>query len=66
MPGDEFSEIDEDQASRRWFTEEWIALTASSAKAAAPKPSYDGTAEDHARRIIDVAIADNPIGRRVA
>ena len=34
--------------------------------AAAPAPSYDGTAEGHAKRIIDVVIADNPIGRRAA
>ena len=33
---------------------------------AAPAPSCDGTAEEHAKRIIDVVVADNPIGRRAA
>ena len=32
----------------------------------APAPSYDGTAEEHARRIIDVVVADNQTGRRAA
>lgn len=44
MLGAVFSEMDEDWASRRWFTEESIALAVSSAKSAAPAPSYDGTA----------------------
>lgn len=39
---------------------------ASPVGSAAPAPSYDGTAEAHAKRIIDVVIADNPIGRRAA
>lgn len=29
-------------------------------------PSYEGTAEEHARRIMEVVMADNPIGRRAA
>lgn len=33
---------------------------------AALPPSYDGTAEEHAKRIIDVVVADNPIERRAA
>lgn len=31
-----------------------------------PTPAYAGTAQEHARRIIDVVDADNPIGRRAA
>ena len=31
-----------------------------------PSRAYEGTAEEHARRIIDVVLADNPIGRRAA
>lgn len=61
-----FSEMDEDWAARRWFTEESIALASSPTKAAVPAAAYDGTPEEHARRIIEVVIADNPIGRRVA
>lgn len=66
MLGAVFSEMDEDWASRRWFAEESIAQASSSTGPAAPPPTYEGSAEEHARRIIDVAIADNPIGRRAA
>ena len=66
MLGAVFSEMDEDWASRRWFTEESIAQAASPARSTDPAPAYEGTAEEHARRIIDVVIADNPIGRRAA
>lgn len=61
-----FSEMDEDWAARRWFTEESIALASSPAKAAAPAATYDGSPEEHARRIIEMVVADNPIGRRAA
>ena len=66
MLGAVFSEMDEDWASRRWFTEESIALATSSSNTPLPAPSYDGTAEEHAKRIIEVVVADNPIGRRAA
>lgn len=48
------------------LTEESIALASSPAKAAAPAATYDGSPEEHARRIIEVVVADNPIGRRAA
>lgn len=66
MLGAVFSEMDEDWSSRRWFTEESIAMAASPSKPAAPAPSYDGSAAEHARRIIEVVVADNPVGRRAA
>ena len=66
MLGAVLSEMDEDWASRRWFTEESIAMAASPARAAPAAPSYDGTAEGRARRIIEVVVADNPVGRRAA
>lgn len=66
MIGAVFSEMDEDWASRRWFTEDSIAMAVSPSKTAAPAPSYDGTAAEHAKRILEVVIADNPIGRRAA
>ena len=66
MLGAVFSEMDEDWASRRWFTEESIAQATAPSKPTAPAPAYEGTAEEHARRIIDVVVADNPIGRRAA
>ena len=66
MLGAVFSEMDEDWATRRWFTEESIAQALAPAKLTAPAPAYEGTAGEHARRIIDVVIADNPIGRKAA
>lgn len=61
-----FSEMDEDWSSRRWFTEGSMALASSPERSAPPAPSYDDTRGEHARRIIEVVVADNPIGRRVA
>lgn len=66
MLGAVFSEMDEGWASRRWFTEESIAQATASTRALAPAPTYEGTAEEHARRIIDVVVADNPIRRKAA
>lgn len=66
MLGAAFSEMDEGWAARRRFTEESIAQALAPAKPTAPAPAYEGTAEEHARRIIDVVIADNPIGRKAA
>lgn len=66
MLGAVLSEMDEDWASRRWFAEESIALATSPSRTPLPAPSYDGTAEEHARRIMEVVVADNPIGRRAA
>lgn len=43
-----------------------MAQALASAAPAAPSRACEGTAEEHARRIIDVVLADNPIGRRVA
>lgn len=61
-----FSEIDEDWATRRWFTEESIAQATAPVKKSAPAPTYQRTAQEHARRIIEVVLADNPIERRAA
>lgn len=66
MLGAVFSEMDEGWSSRRWFTEESIALAASPAKTSAPAPSYDGSTGEHARRIIEVVVAGNPVERRTA
>lgn len=66
MLGAVFAEMDEDWASRRWFTEESIAQATAPSKPTAPAPAYEGTAEEHARRIIDVVVADNPIGKKAA
>ena len=56
MLGAVLSEMDEDWASRRWFTEESIALAISPSRTPLPAPSYDGTAEEHARRIMEVVV----------
>lgn len=66
MLGAVFSEMDEDWEARRWFPEEPIARALDSAAPAAPSRAYEGTAEENARCIIDVVLADNPIGRRAA
>lgn len=66
MMGAIFSEMDEGWATRRWFTEESTAQAAPPVGSAAPAPSYDGTTEEHAKRIIDVVVTDSPIGRRAA
>lgn len=58
MLGTVFSEMDEDRAARRRFSEESIARALARA--------YEGAAGEHARRIIDVVLADNSIGRRAA
>ena len=66
MLGAVFSEMDEDWSSRRWFTEESIAQAANPMAAKAPMATYDGTPKEHARRIIDVVVADNPVNRKAA
>ncbi|MEC4175715.1 transposase [Adlercreutzia sp. R7] len=56
-----FSEMDEDWASRRWCTEESITLVSSPARSAAPAAAYEDAPGEHAGRIIEVVVADNPI-----
>ena len=63
MLGAVFAEMDENWATKRWFTEESMAL-AYSGKAGSPTPVHEGSADDHARRIIELVVADNPINRR--
>ncbi len=64
MLGAVFSEMDEDWATRRWFTEESIAQALAPAKPTAPAPAYEGTAEEHARRIIDSEMDEDWATRR--
>lgn len=66
MLGAVLSEMDGDWTSMRWFTEESIAWVMDLMKANASASVYEGIAEEHVRRIIDVVVADNPIGRRTA
>lgn len=66
MLGAVFSEIDEDWSSRRWFSDISIARAVEGSAVNAPAPAYEGTASGHARRIIGLVLADNPIpGRKV-
>lgn len=62
MLGAVFAEMNEVWASRRWFTEDSIAQAASDT----PERSYEGGPEQHAQRIIELVMADNPIGRKAA
>ena len=66
MLGAVYSEMDEDWSSRRWFSESSMALLEGTVRTGAPMPAYDGDAIDHARRIIELVMADNPIGRKAA
>lgn len=65
MLGAVFAEMDENWASRRWFTEASISL-AYGDKADALTSSYEKDALEHAKKILDLVIADNPIGRKAA
>lgn len=67
MMGAVFSEMDEDWASRRWFSDDSIGRAVEGAKVNEPAHAYEGTAAEHAARIIALAVADNPIpGRKAA
>lgn len=66
MMGAVFSEMDEDWAGRRWFNEASIGRAVEGAPANAPAPSYAGTAERLAFRIMELVLADNPVASRKA
>ena len=66
MMGAVFAEMDEEWAARRWFTETSIAKAVEGVGCRPPAPSYTGGVSEHARRIIDLVLADNPIGRKAA
>lgn len=67
LMGAVFSEMDEEWACRRWFSDASIARAFEGAKVNAPAPAYDGSAAEHAARIMALVVADNPIpGRRAA
>ena len=61
MMGAVFAEMDEEWAGRRWFNDDSIGRAVEGAKANAPAPAYEGTAAEHAARIIALVVADNPI-----
>lgn len=66
MIGAVLSEMDEDWASRRWFGEESIAKAVDGKGTGAPAPRYEGTASEHASRIMALVLADNPVATRKA
>ena len=61
MLGAVLSEMDEDWSTRRWFTEKSIseAYEEPGRRKPAPKPKYEGTAAEHAARIITLVLSDN-------
>ena len=61
MLGAVLSEMDEDWSTRRWFTEKSIseAYEEPGHRKPAPKPKYEGTAAEHAARIITLVLSDN-------
>lgn len=66
MMGAVFSEMDEDWAGRRWFSDDSIGRAVEGAKVNAPEHAYEGTAAEHAARIIALVVADNPVPGREA
>ena len=67
MMGAVFSEMDEDWAGPRWFGDDSIGRAVEGAKVNEPAHAYEGTAAEHAARIIALVVADNPIpGRKAA
>lgn len=67
MMGAVFSEMDEDWAGRRWFGDGPIGGAVEGAEADEPARAYEGTAAEHAARIIALVVADNSIpGRKAA
>lgn len=67
MMGAVFSEMDEDWAGRRWFSDDSIGRAVEGAKVNAPEHAYEGTAAEHAARIFALLVADNPVpGRKAA
>lgn len=66
MMGAVFSEMDEDWAGPRWFGGDSIGRDVEGAKVNEPALAYEGTAAEHATRIIALVVADNPIPGRKA
>ena len=67
MMGAVFSEMDEDWAGRRRFGDDSIGRAVGGAEADEPARAYEGTAAEHAARIIALVVADHPIpGRKAA
>ena len=67
MMGAVFAEMDEEWAGRRWFNDDSIGRAVEGAEVNAPAPAYEGTAAEHAVRIIALVVADNQIpGRKAA
>ena len=62
------SEMDEEWAARRWFTEESIAEVFEDRSRWRPgrPPAYEGTAAEHTARIIGVVMADGGAARKAA
>lgn len=52
------AELDEQWLGRRWFSRESMDEVLYKAKPA-PDPAYEGTAAEHARRIIALIVADH-------
>lgn len=67
LMGAVFSEMDEEWACRRWFGDASMARAVEGSKVNAPAPAYNGSAAEHAARIMALVMADNPVpGRRAA
>ena len=56
--GAALAEIDEQWAERRWFSESSMLEIMEKAKPV-PPATYDGTAVEHAEKIMQLVLADN-------
>lgn len=66
MMGAVFSEMDEDWAGRRWFSDESMGRARGGREGERTRARLRGTAAEHAARIIVLVVADNPIPGRKA
>lgn len=67
LMGAVFSEMDEEWAGRRWFSDASIARASEGSPVNAPAPTYAGAASERAARIIGLVMADIPaVGGKAA
>lgn len=64
LMGAVFSEMDEEWSTRRWFADGSIAKAVEGATVDTPVATYSGTAKEHAAKIIELVMADNPIQKK--
>ena len=64
MLGTVFAKMDEAGQQRDALVEDLIVQAEDPKRFHAPAPTYEGSAEDHARRIMDFVMASYPVRRK--